>query len=161
MAQLCPNVGGCEYLRDPSHGHVSVTTLDVEGRATYTCNSEFRLIGLSNRTCLSDGTWSGSEPICNCVLHQISSFSVFILQYFFCLTTDTLSVLCPDLDHPGNGSVSVSFTHVGERARYRCNYGYRLSGNSSRTCQLSGEWTGTQPTCISECIESTKVTNNY
>ena len=56
------------YYDDLYHGYVSVTTLDVGGRATYTCNSGFRLVGLSNRTCLSNGSWSGSAPICNCML---------------------------------------------------------------------------------------------
>ena len=59
-------IGTCSYLSSPSYGRVSVTTDDIGGRANYTCNSGFRLVGLSTRTCLSDGTWSGSEPICNC-----------------------------------------------------------------------------------------------
>ena len=62
--------------------------------------------------------------------------------------TDT--VLCPTLDDPGNGSVSVYSNFVGDSAYYRCNYGYRRSGSSYRTCLLSGEWSGTQPTCISK-----------
>ena len=59
-------IGSCGYLSRPSYGRVSVTTRDVGGRATYTCNSGFRLVGSSNRTCLSNGSWSGSQPICNC-----------------------------------------------------------------------------------------------
>ena len=59
-------IGSCGYLSSPRYGRVSVTTRDVGGRATYTCNSGFRLVGSSNRTCLSNGSWSGSQPICNC-----------------------------------------------------------------------------------------------
>ena len=57
--------GNCGYLSSPRHGRVSVTTRDVGDRVTYTCNSGFRLIGSSTRTCLSDGSWSGSQPICS------------------------------------------------------------------------------------------------
>ena len=62
-------IGSCDYLSSPRYGRVSVTTRDVGGRATYTCNNGFRLVGLSNRTCLSNGSWSGSQPICNCRLN--------------------------------------------------------------------------------------------
>ena len=60
-------IGSCKYLSYPMYGYISVTTHDVGGRATYSCNSGFRLIGPSTRFCLSDGSWSGSEPICNCM----------------------------------------------------------------------------------------------
>ena len=64
------------------------------------------------------------------------------------LTTDT--VLCPSPDHPDNGYVSVTTTFVGDKANYYCNSGYRQSGSSSITCQLSGKWSGTPSTCISK-----------
>ena len=35
---------------------------------------------------------------------------------------------------------------------YSCNTGYRLIGNSSRTCQ-NGEWNGEEPTCISKYVK--------
>ena len=60
------NAGVCNYLSSPRYGRVFVPTRNVGGSATYTCNSGFRLVGLSTRTCLSDGSWSGSQPICNC-----------------------------------------------------------------------------------------------
>ena len=59
-------------------------------------------------------------------------------------------MLCPELDDLGNGSISVSSNFVGGSAYYRCNSGFRQSGSSYRTCLLSGEWSGTQPTCIRE-----------
>ena len=60
----------CSYLHHPIHGRVSSTTRDVGGNATYTCNSRFRLVGSSTRTCLTNGSWSGSQPICECMLHH-------------------------------------------------------------------------------------------
>ena len=60
------------------------------------------------------------------------------------------TVVCPNLDDPSNGSVLVDSTFYGGRAYYNCNPGYQLSQYSSRYCQISGSWSGTQPTCISE-----------
>ena len=125
-----------------------MTTRAVGGRATYTCNNGFRLVGSFTRTCLSNGSWSGAEPVCNCMFQQ----KVLIIHKIFSMhsITDTLSVFCPDLDPPSNGTVSVKSNFVGGRAYYYCNYGYRRFGYSSRTCQFSGTWSRTQPTCISE-----------
>ena len=83
---------------------------------------------------------------------QESTFNVAVhLDYTSSIIKCAATVTCPNLDRLGNGSVSMSSNFVGGRAYYRCNYGYQLSGYSSRSCQLSGEWSGTQPTCISEC----------
>ena len=67
------HVGSCSRLSPPKYGRVSVTTRDVGGRATYTCSNGFRMVGSSTRTCLSDGSWSGSEPVCECEFHQLGS----------------------------------------------------------------------------------------
>ena len=61
-------IGTCGYLSSLRYGRVFVTNRDIGGRATYTCNSGFSLVGSSTRTCLSNGSWSGSQPICNCML---------------------------------------------------------------------------------------------
>ena len=39
---------------------------------------------------------------------------------------------------------------VGAEATYACNMGYVLEGNSTRTCDDSGTWTGSVPECIRE-----------
>ena len=55
---------------------------------------------------------------------------------------------CGTLASPANGQVSYSgrttFEHT---ATYSCHMGYILVGNSNRTCQATGSWSGSKPTC--------------
>ena len=39
----------------------------------------------------------------------------------------------------------------GNNATYSCMVGFDLIGDSIRTCQPSGAWTGEDPTCQSKC----------
>ena len=43
-------------------------------------------------------------------------------------------------------------TTFGETANYSCNTGYNLVGDSTRTCQATGVWSGSAPTCQSELL---------
>ena len=55
---------------------------------------------------------------------------------------------CDTLADPTNGQVShtggTMFRHA---ANYNCDTGYKLVGNSTRTCQATGVWSGSEPTC--------------
>ena len=54
---------------------------------------------------------------------------------------------CGNLTAPANGQVTLTETTFGRTANYSCNTGYNLVGNSTRTCQETGEWSGSVPTC--------------
>ena len=55
---------------------------------------------------------------------------------------------CGVLDKPSNGNVSLSDgTIMGSVANYSCSAGYAIEGGATRTCQASGSWSGTAPTC--------------
>ena len=71
---------------------------------------------------------------CRCInLHDI----------FLILTVD-----CGSLTDPANGQVShTAGTRFGQTATYSCNTGYNLVGDSTRTCQATGNWSGSVPTC--------------
>ena len=86
----------------------------------------------------------------HCMYFSIKTTNLLLIEIHKGTVTTTDTVLCPNLDDPSNGSVSVNYNFVGGRAYYSCNFGYRLSHYSSRRCQLSGTWSGTQPTCISK-----------
>ena len=55
---------------------------------------------------------------------------------------------CGKLNDPDNGTVTLNAgTSLGQTVNYRCNIGYILVGDSTRTCQASGNWSGSAPTC--------------
>ena len=59
-----------------------------------------------------------------------------------------LSVDCGTPRSLSNGQRRYSNTTVGSTVTYTCNTGYlRTAGSSSRTCQSSGQWSGSHPTC--------------
>lgn len=57
------------------------------------------------------------------------------------------AIECGTLDSPDNGIVRVTGTTVGSFAKYTCNPGFKLSGSDMRTCQATGEWSGSAPVC--------------
>ena len=57
---------------------------------------------------------------------------------------------CASLTDPANGQVDhTSGTTFGHTATYNCNTGYNLVGDRTRTCQVTGEWSRSEPTCQS------------
>ena len=66
---------------------------------------------------------------------------------------------CGDLPDPANGQVSHPQTNFSSNATYSCNLGYILIGNSVRTCQSNGTWSGNEPVCESKLAEIGLVPN--
>ena len=54
---------------------------------------------------------------------------------------------CSSLKDPNNGQVEFANTTFESTANYTCDLGYSLNGNSTRTCEASGEWSGDPPSC--------------
>ena len=57
-------VKNCPPLTNPVRGQVLYTGTSPGSTAQYVCFDGYELIGDANRECKSDGTWTGSEPIC-------------------------------------------------------------------------------------------------
>lgn len=89
---------------------------------TYTCQAQHHLEGEDSQVCQANGQWSGSKPIC-------------------------LERSCGNPGIPTNGKKNSSSYQYGNSILFECDVGYTLQGSSVRTCQDSGLWTGTQPTC--------------
>ena len=65
---------------------------------------------------------------------------------------------CGNLTNPANGRVNhTAGTMFGQTATYNCNTGFILVGGSSaiRTCQATGMWSGSGPTCQSRLLPNT------
>ena len=56
---------------------------------------------------------------------------------------------CPKLFQT-NGGVSFEGLNTGWVATYECNKGSILKGNLMRQCLVTGDWSGSQPECISK-----------
>ncbi|XP_038073810.1 sushi domain-containing protein 2-like isoform X2 [Patiria miniata] len=112
----------CGALAVPPNGKKEVSRASVGGVANFTCNDGYILQGEDELVCQENGTWSGDVPIC-------------------------VQVICDAVMEPANGQMEVSSTNVGGVARFTCNDGYTLQGDSELVCQENGQWSGKVPTC--------------
>lgn len=97
----------------------------------YSCSFGFKLSGSGQRTCREDGKWSDSSPKCEeirCVPPVVPRNSSVV--------------------YSGNDrSTSDSFI-VGSTVQYRCALGHIVRGQSLRTCEHDGNWSGSPPVCV-------------
>ncbi|XP_064382164.1 sushi, von Willebrand factor type A, EGF and pentraxin domain-containing protein 1-like isoform X2 [Halichondria panicea] len=119
-APICEQIE-CPALKDPENGSVDDGDNLPGTVAKYTCDYGFRLVGFSKRLCQKDGSWAGEVPICK-------------------------AIICPKLDDPEDGQVTVTGLTPSSTAEYSCNKGFTLFG-TARTCQDNGEWSGKAPIC--------------
>ena len=64
--------------------------------------------------------------------------------YSYPLTTE---VFCGSLPDPPNGGVEVTGSGPGDQANYSCSEGFQLTGEATRLCTASGEWSGQEIEC--------------
>lgn len=57
--------------------------------------------------------------------------------------------MCPSLNDPANGAVTVSGLDIGSIANFSCNLGYVLRGSEILRCGMRGIWSASEPTCES------------
>ena len=89
-------------------------------------------------------------PCIECNVHVMAVTNLWFLTSFETLMGIHIHVAvnCGTLTNPANGRVSYTAgTTFGQTATYSCNTGYRLLGGHSRTCQATGRWSGSVPTC--------------
>ena len=97
----------------------------------------------------------------NCILYLLCKLisvipcgHLWIYSGFGCYLFLNLSISVIDCGDPGttptNGQRSLSSTTYNSVVTYTCDVGYTLQGSNSRTCQSSGQWSGSVPQCSSE-----------
>uniref|UniRef100_H3CV01 CUB and Sushi multiple domains 2 n=1 Tax=Tetraodon nigroviridis TaxID=99883 RepID=H3CV01_TETNG len=89
---------------------------------SYRCNPGYYLLGTSSISCQGDGTWDRSLPKC-------------------------LLVLCDRPSVPPYAQISGDRRTVGSVIRYSCISQRTIIGNTTRMCQLDGQWSGSPPHC--------------
>uniref|UniRef100_A0A8K9V7L3 CUB and Sushi multiple domains 2 n=1 Tax=Oncorhynchus mykiss TaxID=8022 RepID=A0A8K9V7L3_ONCMY len=125
----------CKIVNCTEPGHVedSVRQVTSEGPGRYSfqtavsyhCNPGYYLLGTSTLSCQGDGTWDRTLPKC-------------------------LLVLCDRPSMPPYAQISGDRRTVGSVIRFSCIGQRTVIGNTTRTCQLGGQWSGSLPHCSGE-----------
>ena len=85
-------------------------------------------------------------------LYSVTSSRCRNLHDVFLILT---AVDCGPLIDPANGQVDhTAGTTFKQTATYSCNTGYGLVGNSTSTCQATGNWSGSEPICQGMLLHS-------
>ncbi|XP_064395137.1 E-selectin-like [Halichondria panicea] len=143
----------CSAAPSPNNGRTDFSGSSAENDtyafdvvATYSCDTGFYLVGNSSRTCTGDGSsttgaFDGEAPFCE-------------------------GITCHLMTSPNNGTISYNTTsntfsiiHFNETATYKCDPGFSLIGNNSRTCtgdgsSIIGAFDGKTPSCERESMHA-------
>lgn len=117
----CPAAPGPGYWSRISSGPTNGQR--INSIVNYSCNGINQYYnGSTSRTCVVGGYWSGTPLNCH---------------------------VCPYPTAGSNAQVSSSPGHrtIGSVATFSCTGGSATGGNSSRTCQSNGTWSGSNYTC--------------
>uniref|UniRef100_A0A669EUV2 CUB and Sushi multiple domains 2 n=1 Tax=Oreochromis niloticus TaxID=8128 RepID=A0A669EUV2_ORENI len=125
----------CKIVNCTEPGHVENSIRQVlssgphrysfQTTVSYRCSPGYYLLGTSSISCQGDGTWDRSLPKC-------------------------LLVLCDRPSVPPYTQISGDRRTVGSVIRYSCIGQRSIIGNTTRMCQLDGQWSGSPPHCSGE-----------
>nr|CAB3266742.1 sushi, von Willebrand factor type A, EGF and pentraxin domain-containing protein 1-like [Phallusia mammillata] len=116
----------CGLPSQPTNGYTrGDKTTTLGSVVSYHCDKGFTLWPPeeSTRRCTEIGSWSGSDPTCEVV----SCFVDFAVDH---------GTLTPSI-----------FVEYGGHVAVKCDDGYEINGNSTRSCRDDGFFDGTTPTC--------------
>lgn len=124
---------------------------------SYRCNPGYYLLGTSSISCQGDGTWDRSLPKCLCeylwdwwfflIVKMRHLYHFFGLHIVFFMSSDWKVVLCDRPSVPPYAQISGDRRTVGSVIRYSCISQRTIIGNTTRMCQLDGQWSGSPPHC--------------
>lgn len=123
----CVAITECDSPDIPVFGIRLNNNYSVGSVVVYDCIGGYLMIGPTTRTCLANGMWSGTTPVCK-------------------------SINCGDPGTPTNGTRILEGTVFQSTVQYSCNDGYILIGFSVRECLGNESWSGVTPKCtIIDC----------
>ncbi|XP_027287231.1 CUB and sushi domain-containing protein 3 isoform X2 [Cricetulus griseus] len=115
--------GTCGDPGTPGHGSRQESDFRTKSTVRFACDPGYILYGSEERTCLSNGSWTGRQPECK-------------------------AVQCGNPGTTANGKVfRIDGTTFSSSVIYSCMEGYTLSGPSVRQCTANGTWSGSLPNC--------------
>ncbi|KAM6977905.1 CUB and sushi domain-containing protein 1-like [Aplochiton taeniatus] len=115
--------GVCGDPGIPPHGTRLGEEFRLKSLLRFNCEAGYSLIGSAERTCLHNGSWSGTQPVCQ-------------------------AVSCGNPGTPSYGRIVFSDgSTFGSSVAYACCEGYKTSGLTTRHCTTNGTWTGHGPDC--------------
>lgn len=87
--------------------------------------------------------------VSNAASSLVVTFRVVIrlLVYINFMMYLLLAAKCEALENPNNGIVTFTTLYEGSVATYTCDNTFKLNGQSTRTCQSGGQWSGDDPSC--------------
>ncbi|CAH3128057.1 unnamed protein product [Pocillopora meandrina] len=115
--------------------------------ATFLCEHHYKLEGNRKLKCMKSGLWSDKAP--RCVINVCTSPG--------------------DIEHGRvtfeNTKADRTTSPIGTVARFNCNVGFKLVGNSTRQCQPDGHWSGQRnPICqksMLKCEQKNLIDGEY
>ncbi|XP_035256647.1 CUB and sushi domain-containing protein 1a isoform X1 [Anguilla anguilla] len=128
--------GFCGDPGVPPHGSRLGEEFKLKSLLRFTCETGYTLIGSAERTCLFNGSWSGTQPMCE-------------------------AVSCGNPGTPAYGKIVFSDGILfSNSVTYACWDGYKTSGLTTRHCTTNGTWTGSAPDCtVISCGDPGPVAN--
>lgn len=129
----------CPILTEIDHGVMTVTGRFFGDRAHYACDTDYFIVGLSERTCRADGHWTGTNPSCK---KDSSSF---------CSQPPKIQ----NARH--NAPLEQTTFDLDSNVQYFCNHGYVATGAKKAKCLLmegAARWYGPDITCKPQSCDS-------
>lgn len=143
----------CGPLTPVPHGTVKYisNTTHLNSEVLYSCVNSHKLSGTPKRTCLETGQWSDVAPKCEeirCSEPTLAPHSILSVTGNDRMYGRTL------LRTSETTSKNQQTYKIGALAKYSCERGYKIVGESLVTCEENGFWSGQVPECICKWIDA-------